>query len=88
MHAVDLTPDGRFAVSVCEDETVRFWELAMGRFGGSPKSRVLYSSPRPPSWDGLDGLGELALRVAHTAIRLTPDGRFVLYTGLDGTFRF
>jgi WD40 repeat protein len=86
-HAVDLTPDGRFAVSVCEDESVRFWELTRGRFGGSPKGRVLYTDPDPPSWDGADGLGEVALRVAHTAVRLTPDGRFVLYAGLDGALR-
>jgi WD40 repeat protein len=87
VHAVDLTPDGRFAVSVCEDESVRFWELAKSRWGGSPKGRLLYASPNPPSWDGSDGLGELALRVEHTAIQLTADGRFALYAGLDRAFQ-
>ncbi|GIH14276.1 protein kinase domain-containing protein [Rugosimonospora africana] len=87
VHAVDLTPDERFAVSVCEDETVWFWELTKSRFGGSPRARRLYASPNPPSWDGSDGIGELALRVQHTAVRLTPDGRLALYSGLDGVLR-
>jgi len=82
VHAVDLTPDGRFAVSVSEDETVMFWKLAKGRFGGSPRGRRLYTSPSPPSWAGDGGS-----RIGVTAIRLTPDGRFALYSGLDGVFR-
>jgi WD40 repeat protein len=83
VHAVDLTPDGRFAVSVSEDETVLFWKLAKGRFGGSPRGRRLYASPNPPSWASDGGS-----RIGVTAIRLTPDGRFALYSGLDGAFRF
>ncbi|GAA4587090.1 hypothetical protein GCM10023194_35030 [Planotetraspora phitsanulokensis] len=82
VHAVDLTPDGRFAVSVSEDETVMFWKLARGRFGGSPKGRRLYASPNPPSWAGDGGS-----RLGVTAVRLTLDGRFALYSGLDGGFR-
>ncbi|GAA4560855.1 protein kinase domain-containing protein [Planotetraspora kaengkrachanensis] len=82
VHAVDLTPDGRFAVSVSEDETVMFWKLTKGRFGGSPKGRRLYASPNPPSWAGDGGS-----RLGVTAVRLTPDGRFALYSGLDGAFR-
>jgi WD40 repeat protein len=82
VHAVDLTPDGRFAVSVCEDETVRFWKLAKRRFGGSPKGRLLYASPNPPSWAGNGGS-----RIGVTSVRLTPDGRFALYAGLDDVFR-
>ncbi|GAA5200846.1 hypothetical protein GCM10023322_79620 [Rugosimonospora acidiphila] len=80
VHAVDLTPDGRMAVSVDEDESVWFWELA----GDEPTGDPLYASPNPPSWDGQDGIGELALRVEHTAVRLDPDGRFAVYAGLDG----
>jgi WD40 repeat protein len=87
VHAVDLTPDGRFAVSVCEDETVWFWELTKRRFNGSPKGRRLFGSPTPPSWDGSDGIGELALRVERTSVRITPDGRFAVYAGLDGVLR-
>lgn len=87
VHAVDLTPDGRFAVSVCEDEVVWFWELTSGRFRSRPKGRRLYASPNPPSWDGSDGIGELALRVDPTAVRLAPDGRTALYAGLDGVLR-
>jgi WD40 repeat protein/serine/threonine protein kinase len=87
VHAVDLTPDARMAVSVCEDESVWLWELAAGRFRTGPKGRRLYASSNPPSWDGRDGIGELALRVERTAIRLTPDGRLVLYAGLDGVLR-
>jgi WD40 repeat protein/serine/threonine protein kinase len=82
VHAVDLTPDGRFAVSVCEDETVRFWELTRSRFWGTSQGRRLYASPNPPSWAGDGGS-----RIGVTAVRLTPDGRFALYTGLDGVFR-
>ncbi|MEU9507387.1 protein kinase [Micromonospora sp. NPDC048170] len=87
LHAVDLTPDGRWAVSVCEDESVWFWELTSTRFRRSPKGRRLYASPNPPNWGSGDRIGELALRVDRTAIRLTPDGRYVLYAGLDGVLR-
>ncbi|GGM87183.1 protein kinase [Dactylosporangium sucinum] len=83
VHAAGLTPDGRYAVSVCEDETVRHWDLTARR----PRSRLLYASPNPPRWGGGDGLGELALRTQSTALGLSPDGRLVLYAGLDGVLR-
>ncbi|MFI5720353.1 protein kinase [Nocardia sp. NPDC051750] len=84
VQAVGLTPDGQCAVSVCEDESVWFWDASQP----APRNaQRLYTSPRPPSWDGTDGLGEAALRVQQKTVRLTPDGRFALYAGLDGAFR-
>ncbi|WP_238009537.1 protein kinase [Dactylosporangium sp. AC04546] len=83
VHAAGLTPDGRYAVSVCEDETVRHWDLTPRR----PRGRLLYASPNPPRWGGGDGLGELALRTQSTAVGLSPDGRLVLFAGLDGVLR-
>ncbi|MET7394899.1 serine/threonine-protein kinase [Dactylosporangium sp. NPDC005572] len=83
VHAAGLTPDGRYAASVCEDETVRHWDLTARR----PRSRLLYASPNPPRWGGGDGLGELALRTQSTTVGLSPDGRLVLYAGLDGVLR-
>lgn len=83
VHAVDLTPDGRFAVSVSDDETVWFWELTKRKLSGSTKGRRLYASPTPPSWAGDDD----RFRSGRGTIRITEDGRRVLYTGADHVFR-
>jgi WD40 repeat protein/serine/threonine protein kinase len=82
--AVDLTPDGRFAVSVCEDEVVRFWDLNKRRFTGSTSGRRLYASPNPP--DRSSPRDDYVPRSADVAIRLTDDGRRALYTDRSGVF--
>lgn len=77
VHAVDITPDGRFAVSVCRAETVRFWDLTKRRHG-----HVLAAGPRQRSSARDD-----APRSGDTVIRISDDGRLVLYTGPNGEFR-
>ena len=82
--AVDLTPDGRFAVSVCLDEILRFWDLTERRFWDSYRGRCLsrqaHAIHLPDQW-------EQSILSFNIPVRLTPDGRFALYTGLTDGFR-
>lgn len=80
--AVDLTPDGRFAVSVCRDEIVRFWDLTRSRFADPAAGRILYASPEP-RWPDRNE----SPRSVHIAVRLSNDGRLALYTDPKGVFR-
>jgi hypothetical protein len=80
--AVDLTPDGRFAVSVCRDETVLFWELTRGPYEGPAAVRRLHASPDPQSPAGTE-----SPRSAHVVVQLSNDGRRTLYTDPHGVFR-
>ncbi len=77
--AVDVTPDGSFAVSVCEDETVRFSDLTKRRFGSSAGGRTLYANPPERARDYVP-------RSGGVAVRLTNDGRLALYTDRHGVF--
>jgi WD40 repeat protein/serine/threonine protein kinase len=82
VHALDLTPDGRCAVSVDDDDAVWFWELPQGG-GGSARGRCLQPGLDPLRFHESDA----SLLVDGTAVRLTPDGRLALYTSMDGVFR-
>lgn len=81
--AVDLTPDGRFAVSVCEEAAVRFWDLTEPRrFWSATGTRRLYAGPNPPR----RSRGYVP-RPGRASIRITADGRLVLHTDDHGVFR-
>jgi len=79
VRAVALTPDGTQAISASDDNTLRLWDLGSGRelhtFSGHTGRLVPMGALGAAYYSGVSG------------IAVTPDSRWVVSGGQDGTLR-
>ncbi|MFI6938965.1 WD40 repeat domain-containing serine/threonine protein kinase [Streptomyces sp. NPDC050418] len=84
VESVALTPDGRYALSRCAGELVRFWDLSKMLLGGLLKGAALHHGTPKPHARYEDDPSDSA---TAKAVALTPDGRTAAAVDAEGTLR-
>jgi WD40 repeat protein len=89
VNGVALTPDGRYAISASQDQTLKVWDLAASKSGlPAPAAQTQVSKGEGTSPGTSQALHTLTGHTGGVAgVAVTPDGRYAVSASLDHTLK-